>query len=97
TSFQRRSSIVYIVSVKTKTHFEAKCIAGSQTNWFNAEVFSGFHYFVPDLFHFVVFTINFKTTASRITGCADDYVFNSRKISNFKMIEFYSTQIFRSQ
>src|SRR5690606_23250152 len=89
TGLQRRSGIVYIVSIKAETHFQSKCVAGCKTNWFNVKIFSSIKKLVPVLFHFVVFAIYLKSTAACITCRADDYVFNSTKIRNFKVVEFY--------
>src|SRR5690606_36452082 len=94
---QGGGGIVYIVPIEAITHFQPKGIPRRQTDRFDPVVGPRFKYPVPYLFYLVIFTIDFKSARSGITGSRYDYMGYPRKIGHFEGIELQRCQIYGGQ
>src|SRR6188474_3305078 len=88
TRFNGRSSVINIISIKAKSHFQSKSISRPETYRLNSLRSAGAKNRIPYFFRIpvLVFKINFYTACAGITRCANQYISNGSEFTFHKSV-----------
>jgi hypothetical protein len=91
--FYRRSRIIQIIAIQTEAHFQPERITGTQTDRFNAILFTSFKNSLPYRISRRRIEIKLKTSRTGITRIGDNHILFTCKRSNLKCIIRNSSKI----